>query len=98
MKSLKALAALVALSAALSACYRNLAGVDLSDAAIKARIEAQLQAHREVDPRHLVLDVHARIATVSGVVRTWEERLLVEQIVKRTAGVEQALVNLVIQE
>ena len=85
-------------AAALSACFPPGLNQDNSDAAVKARIEQQFMAQRDLDSSHLVLDVHAHIATISGVVRSWEEKQILERILRRTSGVDQALINVVIQE
>jgi osmotically-inducible protein OsmY len=97
MKSGRAVLLAVA-AAGLAACMPPALNQDNSDAVIKARIEQQFMAQRDLDSSHLVLDVHGHIATVSGVVRSWEEKQILERIMRRTSGVDQALINVVIQE
>jgi osmotically-inducible protein OsmY len=97
MKKFSRLAVAALWPLALCAC-QTLADVDLSDSGIKARVESQLQAERGLDISHIDLDVHNRIITVSGLVHSWNEKMTVERIVRRTPGVEQAVVNIVIQE
>lgn len=89
--------ALAWLAAGLSAC-RTAQPLDMSDSGIKARIEANLEARRDLDLRYVTLDVTARVATVSGIVNTWNERRTIERIVESTKGVDSALINLVTRE
>lgn len=86
------------LAAALSACAENLTEADRSDPGIRARVEANLAAHREIDMRYVTLDVHSGIVTVSGMVHSWEEKRGIERIVNATGGYQQAIFNLAIQE
>ncbi len=88
---------MLALSAALGAC-RTMQPLDMSDSGIKARIEANLAAQRDLDLRYVTLDVHSRVATVSGLVNSWDEQRLVSRIVQSTKGVDQAVINLVTRE
>ena len=81
----------------LAAC-RSGQPLDMTDAGIKARIEANLQAQRDIDLRYVTLDVHSKIATVSGLVSTWKEKKRITIIVESTAGVDQVLINLAVQE
>ena len=87
-----------ALALSLAACVGSLSPAENSDAAIRARIEAALQAQGSLDLSHVDIDVHAQIVTVSGVVRTWEEKNTIERIVRRSRGVDQSLINLVVSE
>jgi osmotically-inducible protein OsmY len=88
----------VVLAAFAAGCSENLSEADRSDPGILARLQANLQAHRELDLKYVTLDVHSGIVTVSGLVHTWDERRLVEKIVNDTGGYQQAVVNLAIQE
>lgn len=98
-KALRRAGLLFALPFALAGCfYQQLSEAELSDPGIKARLEAQLQAEPGLDLRYVTVDVHARVATVSGLVRSWNEKRTVERIARRLQGVEQAVINLVIQE
>ncbi len=46
----------------------------------------------------MTLDVHQRIVTISGIVPSWDNRYEIERVAKRLEGVDQVLVNLVVQE
>lgn len=90
------LAVLVALSAA--ACTRSVQPEDDSDAGIKARVELALQGRKDVDIRYISLDVVNGVVTISGVVPSSDQILLIRRIVQRTPGVDQVLNNVVAQE
>lgn len=85
------------LAAGLFAC-RTAQPLDMSDSGIKARIEANLAAQRDLDLRYVTLDVHSGVATVSGLVNSWNEQRTVSRIVQSTRGVDQAVINLVTRE
>jgi hypothetical protein len=90
--------ALAALTATLGACVENLSEADRSDPGIRARVEANLAAQRDLDLRYVTLDVHAGIVTVSGLVHSWDEKRKIERIVNGTGGFQQAIFNLAIQD
>lgn len=96
----KAASALVAAALALSlgGCFHNLSEAELADPAVKARVETRLHAEKGLNLRYVDIDVHSRIVTISGIVDSREERDLIRQVVQRTPGVEQAMINLLIQE
>ena len=98
MKSLVRLAAAPLLALSLGACLENLSDAELSDPGIKARIEEQLKATRGLDMRYITLDVNHRVVTLSGIAASWQEKQAISNIVRRTQGVEQAVINLVVQE
>lgn len=81
-----------------AACTRNVQDEDLSDPAVKARIEAQLRGLPDLDARYVSVDVNAGTATISGIVSTREQQRTIDRVARRTRGVEQVLNNLLIQE
>lgn len=97
MRPLRALAALLLL-ATLSACFRSTQEVDYSDPALKARIDSALQAEPELELKYVSLDVHERVVTVSGLVSSWNQKQRIYTIVRDTRGVEQVVLNLLIQD
>lgn len=82
----------------LSACRGEVQPVDVSDAGIKARIEAQLRGRKDLDVRYVTVDVVDGAVTVSGMVPTRTQLREIDHLVKRTKGVEAALINLVLDE
>ncbi len=86
-------------AAAAAGCVENLSEADRSDPGIAARLQTNLQAHRqELDLKFITVDVHLGVVTISGLVHSYEEKRLVERIVNDTGGYQQAYVNLAIQE
>ena len=79
-------------------CIENLSEADRSDTSIKLRLETELGARKDLNIRYVQITVDQRIVTVSGVVGTWDEKEAIERIVRHTRGVEQALINLAVQE
>jgi osmotically-inducible protein OsmY len=99
MTRLATLLALAALALGAAGCFpHQLSEAELSDPGIKARLEDRLQAQPNLHLRYVTLDVHQRAVTISGIVPTYEERYEIERIAKRLPGVDQVLVNLVVQE
>jgi osmotically-inducible protein OsmY len=96
MKTLLLAAALTA--AGLSACMRHVEPVDTSDPAIMARIETALRSQPSLDLRSLSINVDTGVVTLSGVLNSRQEQDLVTRIVRRTKGVDQVLVNIIIPE
>lgn len=92
--------ALVAgLTLVFSGCVKNLISeVDRSDPAIKARLEAALREDKSLDLRYVLVDVHSRIVTISGLTSTQQDRSSITRIAHTIAGVEQLVINLVVQE
>ena len=83
----------------LSGCVRHLISeVDRSDPAIKARLEAEIKAHKELKLSTLEIDVHSRIVTVSGLVDSYEDRATIIRIVNSITGVDQLVLNIVVQD
>lgn len=89
---------IVAANLALGACLADQQALDLTDAGVKARIEANLKSQPDLDLRYVTVDVHQGVATISGLVINWDDEKLIERIVKRTKGVDQGIFNLVTQE
>ena len=98
MKAGMRLLAAAILTAGLSGCLRNVEPVDLSDAAIKARIETALHSQPDIDLRYLNIDVDTGVVTLSGVLKNRSEQDLVARITRRIKGVDQGLVNVLIPE
>ncbi|MBI3551658.1 MAG: BON domain-containing protein [Elusimicrobia bacterium] len=99
MKRVKAMLALAALAAALAGCFPPALGdAEMSDAGIRSRLEQSLHAHRELDLHAVTIDVHLHIVTISGIVSSWQDKRLIEAIVREIAGIEQASINLVVPE
>lgn len=89
------------LPAALAACIQTMnpmSEADLSDSGIRARLESTLKKHRELDMRYVNMDIHARIVTYSGIVRSPEDKELLKTLTEDTKGVDQVIVNLVVQD
>lgn len=89
--------AAVLLLAALG-CRGEVQPVDTSDPGIKARIETALRGRPDLDLRYVTLDVVDGAVTVSGMVPTMTQIREIDRLVKRTKGVEAALINLVLNE
>lgn len=71
---------------------------DMSDPAIKARIEAVLRGRKDLDLRYVTVDVTAGVATLSGIVPSGEQLRSIRRLASNIHGVDQVLNNLVIQE
>ena len=69
-----------------------------SDQVVKARLESLLRGRTDLDMRYVTVDVHGRVATLSGLVPNREQQRLIDRLVKRSRGVDQVLNNLVIQD
>lgn len=91
-------AAALLLLAGLCACRGEVQPVDTSDPGIKARIEASLRGREDLDIRYVTVDVVDGAVTVSGMVPTMTQIREIDRLVKRTKGVEAALINLVVNE
>ncbi len=94
---MRRLCAAVLLLAALG-CRGTTQEIDVSDPGIKARIEAEMRGRKDLDLRYVTLDVVDGAVTVSGMVPNMTQIRAIDRIVKRTKGVEAALINLVINE
>ncbi len=98
MDTLRRLALLVLFCVSAAGCFRNLNEADLSDSGIKARIEQTLASQQDLDLRYVTIDVHSGVVTVSGLVNTPGERQLIGRLVRHIRGVDQLMLNLVVQE
>ncbi len=95
---MKALLPALALAAVLAGCVGSVEPVDTSDPAIKARIETALRSQPNLDLTHLSIDVDSGVVTLSGVLSSRAEQDLVTRIARRTKGVDQVLVNILVPE
>lgn len=93
---LSALLLLALLSPA--ACKHAVEDDDLSDQAVKARIESLLRGRRDLDLQYVTVDVNAGVATISGLVPTGEQQRIIRRLAAGVRGVEQVLNNTVVQE
>lgn len=91
-------ALLAALAVGSSSCRHIMTGEDMSDPAIKARIEAVLRGRNDLDLRYVTVDVTMGVATLSGIVPSGEQLRAVRKLASGIRGVDQVLNNLVIQE
>jgi len=98
MKSAARLLLAAALGAALAGCFKSVGAPDLSDPAVLANIESQLKAEKSLDLSYVTLDVHSGVVTVSGLINSWQEKRLIEKIVRHAPGVQEAVINLAVQE
>jgi osmotically-inducible protein OsmY len=98
MKAWARLLTVAVLAAGCSGCLRNVETVDLSDAAIKARVETALRSQPNIDLSHLSIDVDAGVVTLSGVLKDRREQDLVSRIARRIQGVDQVIANILIPE
>lgn len=92
------LAALAALLAGSTACRTIMTDEDMSDPAVKARIEAILRGRKDLDLKYVTVDVNTGVATLSGIVPNAAQVRTIRSLATQVKGVEQVLVNLVIQE
>lgn len=81
----------------LGGCAHRLSEADLSDPGIKARLESQLRG-KKLDLRYVVIDVHSRIVTLSGMVSSYRDKETLSRVAHGVPGVEQVVVNLIVQE
>lgn len=91
-------AAAALLLACLGACRAQTQPVDNSDPGIKARVEAAMRGRKDFDLTYVTIDVVDGAVTVSGMVPTMTQIREIDRLVKRTEGVEAALINLVVNE
>lgn len=91
------LAAFLALSGS-TGCLQNLAELDMSDPGIRARVQTELKTHPELETSLLQITVHVRTVYLSGLVTSYPMRRQIGDTVRRVAGVQQVVNNLVVQE
>ena len=89
---------LAAILLASAACRSFEQETDLSDQAVKARIESILRGRRDLDLKYVTVDVNTGVATISGIVPSGEQARTIRRLAAAVKGVEQVLNNLVIQE
>jgi osmotically-inducible protein OsmY len=88
----------VLLACLLGACTGNIEPLDMTDAGVKARIEASLRNQPNIDMRFVTVDVNDRVATVSGMVGSYRDRDAIERTARHTKGVDTLIVNLLVSE
>lgn len=81
-----------------SACRSFKQEVDLSDQAVKVRIESLLRGRRDLDLKYVTIDVNAGVATISGIVPGADQARIIRRLTAGVQGVDQVLNNLVVQE
>jgi osmotically-inducible protein OsmY len=87
-----------ALVVTLSGCFSSAQKGNVSDSALLADIQRKLKAEKNLDLRYVDVDVQSRTIVVSGLVGSWDERRLIEKIVRATPGVEKSLINVSVQK
>ena len=95
--SLARLAVALVISVA-AACATGGSDLNLSDAALKARVEERLDARKDIDSHLVDVDAVSQVVTLSGVVNSWKTKQAAGQVAARTPGVKDVLNNLLIQE
>lgn len=89
---------IVGLSAPYSGCIRRQMQIDMSDAAIRARVKSTIKQHPEIETGLMSVSVHNRTAYLSGMVATYAMKRKLTPIVRRVQGVQGVVNNLVPQE
>ncbi len=89
---------IVALILGASSCRTLINSEDLSDQATKARIETLLRDHRDLDIKHITVDVTAGAATISGIAPNGDQVRIIRHLTAGVRGVDRVLNNLIIQE
>ena len=82
----------------LCACMSNVQPLDFTDAGIKARVETALRGQPNLELRYVTVDVNSGIATISGMVTSYQDKEIITRIARRTKGVDQAVINLLVPE
>jgi len=72
--------------------------INLSDAALQARVEERLAARKDLDLHLVDIDVVSQVVTLSGLVNSWQTKQEAGRVAARTPGVQEVLNNLLIQE
>lgn len=93
-----ALALILASAAPWTGCVRELAQIDMSDAGIRARVLKELKTRPNLDISLMQVTVHVRNVYLSGFVNSYESRRLLENTLRRVAGVRSVVNNTVVQE
>lgn len=84
--------------AGLCACLGPATAPDNSDPAIKARAARVMQNQKNLDLRIVAVAVDDRVVTLSGVVKSHEDKMLLGDAVRRVPGVKRVILNIIIQE
>jgi osmotically-inducible protein OsmY len=92
------LAALAFLAFGSAACRTLQTDEDMSDPAVKARIEAILRGRKDLDLKYVTVDVNTGVATLSGIVPNSAQLRVIRNLAMNVRGVDQVLNNLVVQE
>ncbi len=82
----------------LAGCAAGTQDLNLSDAALQARVEERLAARKDLDLHQVDIDVVSQVVTLSGVVDSWHTKEEAGRVAARTPGVQEVLNNLLIQE
>ncbi len=89
---------IVGLSMPSSGCIRRHVQIDMSDAAIRARVKAELKQHPEFETGLMSVSVHNRTAYLSGMIATYAMKRKITPVIRRVRGVQAVVNNLVPQE
>ncbi|UPT75184.1 MAG: BON domain-containing protein [Elusimicrobiota bacterium] len=81
-----------------AACRHRVEDDDLSDQAIKVRIESLLRGRRDLDIQYVTIDVNSGVATLSGIVPNIDQQRIIRRLAAGVRGVDQVLNNLLVQE
>ena len=98
MKTAARLLLTTALALCAAGCLKEVNEADYSDSGIKERLELELRAKKGLDLRFVTVDVHSGVVTLSGMTTSYEERDTIGAIAKKLQGVDQVIVNLIVQE
>lgn len=91
-------AVLALLVLATASCHSLKQEEDLSDQAVKVRIESILRGRRDLDLKYVTVDVNTGVVTLSGIVPNGDQARAMRRLAAGVKGVDQVLNNLVIQE
>lgn len=97
-RSIILLTVCIGLAAPWTGCIRQQQRVDMSDAAIRARVKAELKQRPELETGLMSISVHQRTVYLSGMVSTYSMKRKIGPIVRRVQGVQAVVNNLVPQE
>ena len=79
-------------------CIRKIQRIDISDAAIRARVKTKLKQHPELETGLMSVSVHGRTVYHSGMIETYAMKRRIAPIVRGVQGVKSVVNNLVPQE
>lgn len=98
MRSIPRALLILTLGLSAAACAHSLQEEDLSDPAIRARIEFLLRGRRDLDLSHVTIDVYSRVVTISGIAATPKQSSAILRLVNGVHGVDEAINNLIVPE